>query len=279
MWTPDRLRFGPAGIPHSTQRKSTFNGIMQVKALGLDAMEIEFVRRINLREEEARKAGEAARSADVVLTVHAPYYINLASPEEEKAEASIQRICQSAVIGGLAGAWSVCFHPAYYKGRSPEEVYGIVKRALERIVETLKGDGVEIWVRPETAGALSEFGSLEEVVRLSEELDMVLPVVDFAHIYARSRGEYNSYEAFASILDVIEAHLGREALTNMHMHVSGIEYGEKGERRHLNLAESKLRFRELLKALKDYGVRGVLICESPNLEEDAMLLRDEYRSL
>ncbi len=279
LWRPDRLRFGPAGIPNSAKVRSTKHGVLEVKALGLDAMEIEFVRRISLTEASARDVEAVARGLDIALTVHAPYYINLASPEKSKAEASAQRIYQSAVVGRAAGAWSVCFHAAYYMGRESEEVYRVVKEAVGAIVRRLRDEGVEIWLRPETSGAPTEFGTLEEVIRLSEELEMVLPVIDFAHLHARSAGLYNSYEEFSSVLSLVEERLGREALDNMHIHVSGIEYGERGEIRHLNLAESDFRYEELMEALRDFGVKGVLICESPNLEEDALLLKRTYDKL
>lgn len=279
LWKPDKLRFGPAGIPNRAKSRSTKHGIMEVKALRLDAMEIEFVRRISLTEASAREVEAVARSLDVVLTAHAPYYINLASPDREKAEASVRRIYQSAVVSRLAGAWSVCFHAAYYMGRGSEEVYEVVKKALKGIVKRLQDEGVEIWLRPETTGAATEFGTLEELIKLSSEVEMVLPTVDFAHLHARSNGLYNSYEEFCSILSTLEEELGEEALGNMHIHVSGIEYGEKGEIRHLNLRESDSNYEDLVAALKDYRVKGVLICESPNLEEDALLLKQAYERL
>lgn len=278
VWRPDGLRFGPAGIPHRAKGRSAKQGVLEVKALGLNAMEVEFVRRISLTEASARGVGAVARGLDVVLTVHAPYYINLASPDQQKAEASAQRVYQSAVVGSAAGAWSVCFHAAYYMGRASEEVYPVVKRALKGIVDRLRDEGVEIWLRPETAGALAEFGALEELLKLSNELEMVLPVVDFAHLHART-GAINSYEEFSEVLSTVESALGGEALNNAHVHVSGIEYSDKGEVRHLNLSESDLKYQDLVRALKDFNVKGVLICESPNLEEDALLLKQVYESL
>jgi deoxyribonuclease-4 len=253
--------------------------VLEVKALGLDAMEIEFVRRISLTEQSAREVAAIARELDVALTVHAPYYVNLASPDKSKAEASAQRVYQSAVIGYAAGAWSVCFHAAYYMGKGGEEVYSIVKEALKGIIAKLKDEGVEIWLRPETTGSPTEFGTLDELLKLSSELEMVMPVIDFAHLHARSNGAFNSYEEFSDVLSRIEDALGREALGNMHIHVSGIEYGEKGEVRHLNLQESDLEYEDLVRALKDFNVKGVLISESPNLEEDALTLKKLFESL
>ncbi|MCC6049948.1 MAG: TIM barrel protein [Thermofilum sp.] len=279
LWRPDRLRFGPAGIPLRAKARSTKQGVLEVKALGLDAMEIEFVRRISLTEQSAREVAAIARELDVALTVHAPYYVNLASPDKSKAEASAQRVYQSAVIGYAAGAWSVCFHAAYYMGKGSEEVYSIVKEALKGIIAKLKDEGVEIWLRPETTGSPTEFGTLDELLKLSSELEMVMPVIDFAHLHARSNGAFNSYEEFSDVLSRIEDALGREALGNMHIHVSGIEYGEKGEVRHLNLQESDLEYEDLVRALKDFNVKGVLISESPNLEEDALTLKKLFESL
>jgi deoxyribonuclease-4 len=279
LWRPDRLRFGPAGIPLRAKARSTKQGVLEVKALGLDAMEIEFVRRISLTEQSAREVAAIARELDVALTVHAPYYVNLASPDKSKAEASAQRVYQSAVIGYAAGAWSVCFHAAYYMGKGSEEVYSIVKEALKGIIAKLKDEGVEIWLRPETTGSPTEFGTLDELLKLSSELEMVMPVIDFAHLHARSNGAFNSYEEFSDVLSRIEDALGREALGNMHIHVSGIEYGEKGEVRHLNLRESDLEYEDLVRALKDFNVKGVLISESPNLEEDALTLKKLFESL
>ena len=278
LWRPDRLRFGPAGIPLRAKARSTKQGVIEVKALGLDAMEVEFVRRISLTEQTAREVASVARGLDVALTVHAPYYVNLASPDKSKAEASAQRVYQSAVIGYAAGAWSVCFHAAYYMGRSSEEVYSIVKEALKSIVAKLRDEGIEIWLRPEATGSPAEFGALDELLRLSSELEMVMPVIDFAHLHARSNGAFNSYEEFCSVLSAVENALGRDSLNNLHIHVSGIEYGDKGEIRHINLRESDFRYEDLVRALKDFNVKGVVISESPNLEEDALLMKKLYES-
>ncbi len=279
MWSPDGLYFGPAGIPTSAKKRSTKDGVIEVKALGLDAMEIEFVRRVSLDRKAAREVAKVASQLGVVLTVHAPYYVNLAAKDEEKTKASIERIYRSATIGAAAGAWSVCFHPGFYLGRDPGEVYEQVKAGLRRVLEMLSDEGVEIWIRPETTGKLTQFGSLEETIRLSEELEMVLPVVDFAHIHARTNGAYNTYEEFREMLTLIESKLGREALDNMHIHVSGIDYGEKGEIQHLNLDESDFNYRDLLRVLAEFKVKGVVICESPNLEEDALLLKRTYEEI
>ena len=271
-----RDSFGPAGIPTTIKKGGIIEGILEVKRLGLDAMEIEFVRSIFLNEKSASEVKKLRDQLGVVLTVHAPYYINLNSTEEAKVKASIERIAKSAEIGFKAGAWSVCAHMGYYGNSSAEEAYRKVKEGLQTVLNYLRENSIEIWVRPEILGKPSEFGSLEEVIRLSQELEGVLPVVDFAHLHARTIGGLKRYQDFSSILEKIEKELGRYALDNMHVHVSGIEYSEKGEKRHLNLAESDMEYKLLVKVWKEFDIKGIVISESPNLEQDALLLKELF---
>jgi len=275
----NELRFGTAGIPNSTPRPSTVNGIQRVKELGLNAMEVEFVRGIRLSEEKALEVRKVAKELDVVLTAHAPYYINLLSPDETKVKASIERIYQTARIAWIFDGWSITFHSGYYGKLKPGEAIKIVKVHIGNIVKRLKDEGIEIWVRPETTGGLAEFGSLEELLEVTYELEMVLPCVDFAHIYARSRGSVNTYEAFRNIMCKLEKTFGKLIINNMHIHMSGMSYGKRGEIKHLNLRESAFNYKDVLKVLKEFNVKGVVISESPNLEEDAILMLNYYKSL
>ena len=125
-------------------------------------------------------------------------------------------------------------------------------------------------------GKISQFGSLEELLNLCSEVEGLAPCLDFAHLHART-GKYNSYYEFKSVLNQVEKRLGRPALDNLHLHVSGINYSNKsGEIMHLNLRESDFKYTELLQALKEQEVKGAVICESPNLEEDALHLQETY---
>jgi deoxyribonuclease-4 len=274
------LLFGTAGIPVSTPKpKNSINGILRVRQLGLDAMELEFVRGVRMGPDLAYQVKTVSSESGVVLTAHAPYYINLNSPDKAKVEASIKRIVETARVTDMVGGWSIVFHPAYYGGEEPAKVYERVKTALKEVVRLVVDEGLEVWIRPEVMGGLSEFGDLNEVLSLSEEFENVMPCIDFAHLHARSQGGYNSYEEFSEILALVEERLGKEALKNMHMHFSGIIYGERGEVKHVDLEESDFNYRELAKALKDYRVEGVIISESPNIEEDAILLKNIYKTL
>lgn len=274
------LLFGTAGIPISAKNRSTEGGIRQMKALGLDCMEIEFVRGVHMSEAKAYEVRKVAKNEGIELTVHGPYFINLNSAEPQKVKASKQHILESARIGAMAGAKSITFHPAYYGGRAHKEVYKIVKDALIEIVETLRAKHIEIDIRPETTGKGSQFGSLDEIISLSQEIPGVKPCIDFAHIYARDTGKWNSYEEFMKILDNIATKLGADALKDMHIHVSGIHYGPKGELNHLNIQDSanKFKYNELIRVLYERDVGGFLICESPNLETDALLFKSQFYS-
>ena len=274
----NRLLFGTAGIPHSSKSQTTQAGVMRIHELGLGCMEVEFVQGVRMSNSSALPVGEVARKQGVRLTAHAPYFINLNSQEEEKVVASRQRILQTARITSAFGGEGIVFHAAFYMKRPPDEVYERVKRHLAEIIEQLDKERKRVWIRPEATGKGSQFGTLNEILRLSAEIDGVAPCIDFAHLHART-GKCNSYQEFSQILDQVGNKLGRKELDNLHLHVSGIEYGDKGERKHLNLRESDFQYVELLQALRDHDARGIVICESPNLEGDALLLQETWGTL
>ena len=271
-----KLIFGTAGIPLSTEKPNTVNGVERVKELGLGAMELEFVHSVNLSKEKAEEVRKVAKKNEIELTCHGQYYINLNSKEKAKVKASIQRILNAARIANIAGAKSVTFHAAFYMKMEKEKVYEKVKKELSGIVKTLQNEGNKIWVRPELTGKETQFGDLEELLKLSEDVEQVLPCIDFAHYHARYNGKMNSYEKFAELLEQIEKRLGKSTLHNMHIHTSGINYTAKGERNHMPLKESDLKYKELVKAWKVFGIKGIMISESPNIEEDALLLQKVY---
>ena len=273
------LLFGTAGIPLSASPRTTPDGIKHVKKIGLGAMELEFVHSVNITKEKAPEIRKIAEDNNIVLTCHAPYFINLNSLEKAKIKASIERIVNSARITNLCGGYSVCFHAGFYMGQDAKKTYDAIKHSLKEIISILKKEGINIWVRPETTGKETQFGNVDEILQLSQEIDNVMPCVDFAHFHARTNGKYNTYREFASILEAIEKKLGKKGLENMHMHITGIAYGPKGEKNHLTLKESDLRYEELLKAIKDFKVKGVAISESPNIEQDALLMQKTFNNL
>jgi deoxyribonuclease IV len=274
------LLFGTGGIPHSSSKpKTLINGIRRIAELGLGCNELEFVYGVRMTEAEADQVASAARKYRIKLTAHAPYYINLNAHEHDKLISSQDRMLQTAHVASLCGVSDVVFHPAFYMKDDPAEVYQRVKQILTGITAEIKRQNKHVTLRPELMGKISQFGSLEETLGISAEVEGLSPCVDFAHLHART-GKYNSYYEFKSALNQIEKKLGRSALDNMHIHLSGINYNNKsGEIMHLNLKESDFAYTELLQALKEMEVKGVLICESPNLEEDALHLQETYNKV
>jgi deoxyribonuclease-4 len=277
MTSPAELLFGTAGVPQSTPGSSTLQGLDQVSKLGLDCQEVEFVKGIKMGRDMARKINEKALSLGIRLSVHAPYYINLNSPEEGKRLASQERLLASARLAEICGAKSVVFHPGYYGHDSHEKTYDAVKKGIREVVSILRSERNPVVLRPETMGKKSQFGSLEEILFLCREIDGIAPCFDFSHIYARE-GRSNDYNEFYRILRKIEKKLGGSALKDIHIHIAGVEYSDKGEVRHRNLYDSDFRYDDWIQALRDFDVRGMVICESPTQEKDALMLKKLYFS-
>ncbi|MFC2161145.1 TIM barrel protein [Acidobacteriota bacterium] len=276
MITPaDRLLFGTAGVPHSSPGTSSLSGIQHISHLGLDCMEVEFVKGVKMGSDTAKKIAESAQNLSIQLSVHAPYYVNLNSADKGKWLSSQERILNSARLAAQCGAKDVVFHCGYYGDGSPEDAFQNIKMGLQEIVSILKSERTPVNLRAETMGKRSQFGSLEEILFLCREVDGLLPCLDFAHIHARD-GKANSYLEFYRILTKISKKLGKESLSNLHIHIAGVEYSSKGEIKHLNLKESDFKYDEWIQALKDFDVKGMVICESPIQEQDAVMLKDLY---
>lgn len=275
----EKLIFSTAGIPLKTKPRNYANAFKDITQMGLGGLEVEFVRGVNMPEKTQEEVKKLSSELNLTITAHGPYYINLNAVEEEKIEASIKRILDTARVAHNFGGYSITFHAAFYLKMDKEPVYQKVKENFELIVNTLKSENINIWIRPETTGKGTQWGDLDEVIRLSKDVDMVLPCIDFSHLHARSVGAYNTYNEFSKILEKIGNELGSQALENFHGHVAGIEYGPKGEKHHLIFSESDFNYKDLLKALKAFNVKGAIICECPNLEDDTLILKQEYESL
>ncbi len=273
----DRLNFITAGMPLRTGKRSYPAAFDILKEMKLDGMELEFVHGVRMNDDH--RAFVKEQSKDFVITAHGPFYINLNSKEEDKIDASVQRIIDTASVAQQAGAFSITYHAAFYMGGDKQTVYNQVKKQTKRIIDVLEREKINVWIRPETTGKATQWGDIDEIVNLSKEFEQVLPCVDFSHLHARTAGQYNTYDEFSYVLEKIGKEIGRYALENFHGHLAGIEYTAKGERQHLNLEESDMNYKDLLKVLKEFNVKGAIVCESPNIEDDCKLLKDFYYSL
>lgn len=275
----DKLKILTAGMPLSTGKASYGRAFEILSELNLDGMEMEFVHGVRMSEETRKLVKAERENRKLILTAHAPFYVNLNSQEEDKVDASVQRIIETGLAAKDTGAFSITFHAAYYMKQDKEVVYQQVKKCVGEISEFFKKNDINVWIRPETTGKGTQWGDLEEIIRLSKEFDNVLPCIDFSHLHARSIGQYNTYDEFSKILETVGNELGQKALDNFHAHLAGIDYGDKGEKKHLILEESDMNYKDLLKVLKEFQVKGALVCESPNIEDDAVLMKEYYYSL
>ena len=275
----NKLHFLTAGLPLASEGKGYKKGLSIIKEMNLDGLEVEFVHGVRINDVNQSLVQDFAKEENKLVTCHGPYYINLNSQEPEKIEASVERILETARMGQKIGAYSITFHAAFYMKQTPEEVYKTVYKSMERICSTLESENNNIWIRPETTGKGTQWGTLEEIVQLSKEFKNVLPCIDFAHIHARNNGIFNTYDEFSKMLEYVGNELGTEAFENFHAHLAGIEYSVKGEKNHLILEESDMNYKDLLKVFKEFNVKGALLCESPNIETDTKILKEYYLSL
>lgn len=275
----DKLNFLTAGMPLRTGKGSYPEAFDIIEEMGLDGLELEFVHGVRMNPETREKVKTIRAEKNLVLTAHAPFYINLNSKEEDKVEASAARIVETAAVAGEVGAFSITFHAAYYMGKDKDTVFNQVKTQIVNINKIIAKENINLWIRPETTGKPTQWGDLDEIINLSKEFENVLPCIDFSHLHARSAGEYNTYDEFSQIFEKLGKKLGDYAINNFHGHLAGIDYGAKGEKKHLNLEESDMNYKDLLKVMKEFGVKGALVCESPNIENDAALLKQYYQTL
>lgn len=264
-------------MPLRTGKGSYPQAFNVLKEMNLDGMELEFVH--GVRMSDTNRDFVKNMSKDFIITAHGPFYINLNSQEEEKIDASLQRIIDTASVASEAGAFSITYHAAFYMGKDKETVYNQVKTQTQRIIEILENENINVWIRPETTGKATQWGDIDEIINLSKEFEQVLPCVDFSHLHARTAGEYNTYDEFSKVLEKMGNEIGQYALENFHGHLAGIEYTAKGEKQHLNLENSDMNYKDLLKAMKEFGVKGALVCESPNIEDDCKLIKTYYEGL
>jgi deoxyribonuclease-4 len=272
------FRFGTVGSPSGTPKKpgGSVGAISFSNSIGLKALELGWVQSVRVSEETCAAIKKISGEADVAVSVHAPYFINLNADDEEWPK-SRKRLMDAAHYGNLAGATDIIFHPGSYFEREPAEVLKVAIPRLKGCVAELRKAGNPVTIRPETMGKSAMLGSLDDALEMSKQIEGVLPCIDFAHLHARpGDGTMNSYDEWSALLKKYEKALGKSALKKLHIHLSGIEYGPKGEKNHLKLAEADLDLEALFTALYDAGCAGRIMCESPIMEEDALIMKKTW---
>ena len=248
------IRVGPAG----SGGLGNLKGVQKAADMGLDCMEVEFTYGVRLDLKTAKAVGVLAKEKGIILSVHAPYYINLASDEKDKFDASRKRILDSCERAHAMGARNVVFHAGFYQKRTAGQTYDLIKKAIGGMQERIALKGWQVKLCPEITGKPSQFGSLEELMRLKQQTGCGI-TVDFSHLYARQQGEID----YAKTL--------KKLPQKFHAHFSGIEYGDKGERKHKRTTQKF--FEPLARALIKCRVDITLINESPKPYEDAIMMK------
>jgi deoxyribonuclease-4 len=254
------IKVGPTGA----DGLGYFKGVQKVAEAGLDCMEVAFTYGVRMDLKTAEAVGTLAKENGNIISDHAPYYINLASDEKEKFDASKKRIVDSCERAHAMGARNVVFHAGFYQKRTAEQTYDLIRKAVSRMQKRILNRGWQVRLCPEITGKPSQFGSLQELLQLQKDTGCGI-TVDFSHLYARQQGDID----FARVL--------KKLPKRFHAHFSGIQYGDKGERKHIRT--TKKFFEPLARALIKRKVDITLINESPEPYEDAIMMKKLIKKL
>lgn len=274
--------FGPAGNSESfsAQYKSSLDAPRFLREMGLDCYEYQCGRGVNIGEDTARALGERARGQGIALSVHSPYFINLSSPDEERRAKNIGYIVSACRAAQWMGADRVVVHCGGLTGQTREQAMCNTLDGLNQALSAMDEErlgGVRLCV--ETMGKLNVLGDLDEVLRICQSDERLLPCIDFGHLNARTMGAMATRSQFSAALDELHNRLGAERARIFHAHFSKIEYSPKGEVRHLTFADTVYgpEFAPLADLLARRGLCPRIICESAGTQaEDALTMKQLY---
>jgi deoxyribonuclease-4 len=281
----EHTRFGPAGVPPMFRLlgASTTDVPRLLREEGLDAFEYEAVKwgpKPQINQKNAQELGDEAKRNDVKISLHGSYYINL-SGKREVVEASKRRLIASATAANWMGAYVVVFHTGFYGKFEKDYAFKICTDAIKEVATEIKSLGLKVKLGPETMGRKFQVGTLEEIIKINQEIQDIQLVVDWGHLHALHQGTLKKVEDFREIAEEIEEKLGTDVLRSMHCHFSKIEFSSQGEKRHHPLDEERFGpdFRNLAEVIVDFGMHPTMICESPILDVDARKMQATLREV
>ena len=262
--------FGPAGYPADAKGKP--ERVFQIlNEVGVNALEYAAVHGLTVKEDKAKVIGALAEKHHIAMSMHAAYYISLASKEPKTRERSKQRLVKALKFAPLMGVRRIVFHPGTHGGLSREDAFVVIRDALRSVWEEAGKVGGGAFLAPEIAGKISMFGSIEQIIRLCQEVDGCIPTIDWAHLYARSQGAINDKGSYLNVLNQFESVLGSLFVDNMHFHISGITFTEKGETSHKPCgSEWGPDIYPLMEIVEEFGYKPTFICESPDPLQGAL---------
>ena len=261
------VNIGISGIPASSKGHDTLEGIRRIKELGLDLMEIQFVRNIYLNLDSANDVGSLARRLGVELTCHASYFINLASVREEVQKSSIGRLLDTLKIAEALGSRLMVVHAGFYSQRPKDEAFSLIKANIDEVYRQYPS---KVMFGAEIMGKQKSFGSMDEIIDLCKVCDNVCPVIDFGHLHARTFGGIKDKDDYTSVFERLENELD---LKRFHIHMSCMKHANGNEISHLPLSAKDPDFRLMADSIRENGYNCSVVCESPLLEHDALLFK------
>ena len=281
------IRFGPAGNSDSFTAKGYKNALQipdYLKEFGLNAFEYQAGRGVKISEDAAKRFGEAAKAGGIELSIHAPYYISLASAEQEKRLNSINYFLQAAKAITAMGFGRVVFHPGGVGKMSRADALAATKDTLKKAIEALDAAGYgSVRLCPETMGKINQIGDLAEVIEICTMDERLIPCIDFGHLNARTLGGLKAFGAVQNVFESIESSLGVSRLREMHAHFSKIEFTAGGEKQHLTFDDAIYGpdFEPVAEMLAKKQVNNaVFICESAGTQaEDAQKMKRIFEAV
>ena len=280
------IKFGPSGnseaffaAGHAHSEESA----VWVKNMGLDCFEYSFGRGVNITDKKAESICEAFKNAGVEISVHAPYFINLANPDDEMIEKSFRYIIDSAKKCLIMGGNRVVFHPASQGKMKREQAVYLTEERLKKLAEIIYEQNLqEVKFCPETMGKLAQIGTVEEIIDFCKIDKVFTPCVDFGHVNARECGSLKTENDFSDRLNYMVSELGFDRMKDFHVHFSKIEYSAKGEIRHLTFTDEKFgpEPEPFLSAIKKANLSPYIVSESAGTQDvDALYMKKFYNSL
>ena len=260
--------FGPAGNCqdfYAAGLKHTVQIPAWLQEKGLTAYEYQCGRGVKLSDKTADELRREAEAHGITLSLHAPYFISLASADPEKRENSLRYILESGRAVHKLGGTRIVVHPGGLGGLSREEATQLAAHTLARAQQALDEEGLgEVRICPETMGKINQLGDLEEVLELCLVDERFLPCIDFGHLNSRTHGGMNSREDFAAAIDRIADRLGAERARQFHAHFSKIQYTDGGEKMHLTFDDTVYgpEPAPLMELVAQRGLSPTFICES-----------------
>ena len=293
----NKIKFCVAGFPinffNSKYGKKRENIFTWIEEIGLDGIELQCTYGIRMREEQANLYRELAKSHNLILTIHAPYYISLASKNEEVVERSKLEIKKAFELAKILDVNRIIFHPGAGYGKTSKDRQDGLKRLIDALNSIKKDiDTENIKIYPEIGGKVNQLGSFDEIIEICKNVDYARPCIDLAHLHARELGSMTSKDKIVNVLKKIERELGRKALEETHFHVYPVDYTDKGEKIHKAFGEKKEdnqlslfeedneympKAQDYIAAIKELGIEPITICEAHNTQDiGALLMKDLY---